>query len=551
MSHLIEYKFDTMMGKGIVSIALAHSALSRPCKTSKQTGRRNNGAIASTLRSLDACIQDRSERKHCRANGLGELGCAPIFSVAVVQTLAKWLSAFAVALMVHSGTPGSASAYELASVTEDKILGIMRTVEAKTESAMTALTHVGGDKEGDLQTWRDLVDEVYDVVLRNFDDSRRSGYNEDEWKAIRDDIVARNISDSSVAHSAIREMVLRLKDPYSRFLSPAEFSAMSKYDISGVGLNLGTKQDLEEKTGLHPDFPETGGAWVVGLIRDSAADDAGIQQGDLILSIEGQSLDQKSPFEVASLFQAPAEDFQGVETEWFGIAKVSSQAPLPMNVQVKRINGDVVDLSLRRPHVVPAPSPVTTKYDSKKRRGYIKLSSFNARAQRDISAAISELEALGADSLVLDLRGNRGGLVSEGIEVAKIFLSNDDVIVRSKIKARKSENIIRASNENPLTHARLSVLVDGGTASASEIVAGALQDNCRAPLIGQNTYGKGLIQSVYELSDGSGLVLTVGSYLTPSGINIDWEGLKPDFSSEPPTKDIDAVLKACRLRNNR
>ena len=540
------------MGKGIVSIALAHSALSRPCRNSKQKCRKDSGVAISTLRRLDTYIRDRSHNNHVNRLGIGDLSCVSGFSVPVVQSLAKWLSALAVALMLHSGTPGSASAYELASATEDKILGIIRTIEAKTETTLTTVTHMGGEKEGDVQAQKELIDEVYDVVLRNFDDSRRSGYNEGEWKEIRDEIIAREVSDPAVAHSAIREMVLRLKDPYSRFLSPSEFSSMSKYDISGVGLNLGTKQDLEEKTGLHPDFADgAGGAWVVGLIRDSAADDAGMQQGDLILSIEGENLEHKSPFEVASLFQAPVEDFKGIETEWFGITKVNSEATPPLKVQVQRINGDIVDLKLKRPHVIPTPSPVTTKYDTKKKKGYIKLSSFNARAQRDVSMAVHDLEAQGATSLVLDLRGNRGGLVSEGIEVAKIFLSNDDVIVRSKIKARKTENVIRATNEKPLTDATLSVLVDGGTASASEIVAGALQDNCRAPLIGQKTYGKGLIQSVYELSDGSGLVLTVGSYLTPSGINIDWEGLQPDFSSEPPTKEIDAALKACRVRTHR
>ena len=473
----------------------------------------------------------------------------------VVWSLAKCLSSLAVALMLHSGTPGSVEAFELASAAEDKLLGIIRMIETKADSVLTTATRLNLSSDSgtaeDVEEQKALIDEVYDVVVRNFDDSRRRGYDEGEWKKIRDSIVARNIADSSSAHSAIREMLLKLRDPYTRFLSPDEFSAMSKYDISGVGLNLGTKQDLEEKTGLHPEFDTMGGAWVVGLIRASAADDAGIRQGDLIVSIDGKPLEEKSPFEVASLLQAPAGGDGGIETEWFGITKVSTEKSPALSVRVKRINGEEIDVDLVRLRVTPTPSPVSTKFDAKNKIGFIKLSSFNARAQRDVSSAIADLEAQGADSFVLDLRGNRGGLVSEGIEVAKVFLSNDDVIVRSKIKARQSENVIRATNAMPQTNAKLLVLVDGGTASASEILAGALQDNCRAPLVGQNTYGKGLIQSVYELSDGSGLVLTVGSYLTPSGINIDWEGLKPDFSSEPSAHDIDAALQACRVRRNR
>jgi C-terminal peptidase prc len=311
-----------------------------------------------------------------------------------------------------------------------------------------------------------------------------------------------------------------------------------------------------------PAFREGGdGAWVIGLIRDSPADYAGIRQGDLILEIGGRGLGQKSPFEVASLFQGEGADLDadgsdddagpfpsiGIENEWFGISKAVKKPPIQL--RVRHLDGGEEQLDLQRPSVVPTPSPVSTKYDAKKRTGYIKLSSFNARAQRDVSAAVSNLvDAKGAETIVLDLRGNRGGLVSEGIEVAKVFLSKDDIIVRSRIKARQTESVVRATNEAPLTDAKLVVLVDGGTASASEIVAGALQDNCRAPLVGQNTYGKGLIQSVYELSDGSGLVLTVGKYVTPLGTDIDYSGLRPDFGGQPDDRQYDERIKACLVR---
>lgn len=461
------------------------------------------------------------------------------------------------------GQNGVVSAYELATEAEDKLLGIVRTIETKADTLATSVTSAVAPKAGDGDTARskreirELIDEVYEVVLRNFDDSRRRQFDAEDWRRVRDGVLARDIQDPSVAHSAIREMVLRLKDPYSRFLSPSEFSAMSKYDISGVGLNLGTKSDLAEKTGLAPEFQDGDGAWVIGLIRDSPADDAGIRQGDLILEIAGRPLDEKSPFEVASLFQAQDaeaasdEDVPfpsvGIENEWFGISKVVTKPPIKL--RVRHLDGSEEQLDLQRPAVVPTPTPVSTKFDSKRKTGYIKLSSFNARAQRDVSLAVSDLVGgKGAESIVLDLRGNRGGLVSEGIEVAKVFLSKDDIIVRSKIKARNAENVVRATNDAPQTDAKLVVLVDGGTASASEILAGALQDNCRAPLVGQNTYGKGLIQSVYELSDGSGLVLTVGKYVTPLGTDIDFSGLKPDFGGQPDDRQYEDNIKACLVR---
>lgn len=457
------------------------------------------------------------------------------------------------------------AAYEVATEAEDKLLGVVRTLETKADTLATAVASAvvpqsrdgdGGEKETAI---RELIDEVYDVVAQNFDDSRRKAFSVEDWKSLRDAVAARRIRDPALAHSAIREMVLRLKDPYSRFLSPSEFSAMSKYDISGVGLNLGTKTDLKEKTGLVPAFEDGDGAWVIGLIRDSPADSAGIRQGDLILQIGGRGLDEKSPFEVASLFQGQGEESDedlasssafGLETEWFGISRTVSKPPVKL--RVRHLDGGEEDLDLRRPAVVPTPSPVSARFDSKKRTGYIKLSSFNARAHRDISSAVSDLVgSKGATTIVLDLRGNRGGLVSEGIEVAKVFLSNDDVIVRSRIKARQNESVVRATNNAPLTDAKLIVLVDGGTASASEIVAGALQDNCRAPLVGQNTYGKGLIQSVYELSDGSGLVLTVGKYLTPLGTDIDYSGLRPDFGGQPDDRKYQEGIRACLVRKNR
>lgn len=137
--------------------------------------------------------------------------------------------------------------------------------------------------------------------------------------------------------------------------------------------------------------------------------------------------------------------------------------------------------------------------------------------------------------------------MSEGLEVARLFLSNDAPIVLTKSKAMAADPPTAhgpAATELPLT-----VLVNEHTASASEILAGALKDNCRAVLVGKKTYGKGLIQSVYELSDSSGLVITVGKYLTPSGVDIDGNGIKPDFRGLPQPDKASQALKACRLNH--
>lgn len=140
---------------------------------------------------------------------------------------------------------------------------------------------------------------------------------------------------------------------------------------------------------------------------------------------------------------------------------------------------------------------------------------------------------------------HRGGLVSEGLEVARLFLSDQVPIVLTQSKAMAAEPPRAGSTAS--TKLPLTVLVNEHTASASEILAGALKDNCRGVLVGRRTYGKGLIQSVYELSDSSGLIITVGKYLTPRGVDIDRFGIAPDFASLPgPVQAADA-LNTCRL----
>ncbi|GFR42288.1 hypothetical protein Agub_g3186, partial [Astrephomene gubernaculifera] len=224
-------------------------------------------------------------------------------------------------------------------------------------------------------------------------------------------------------------------------------------------------------------------------------------------------------------------------------------------------DGEAEEVRVLRPHRTlpsavsasltrsPAPQQRLLSLPGRGRReevvGTVRLTAFNARAQSDVAAAIRQLQAAGATRLVLDLRDNRGGLVTEGLEVARLFLEGDVPIVVTERQGAPPDTP-RAPGP-ALTSAPLLVLVNGHTASASEIVAGALRDNCRAVLAGSRTYGKGLIQSVYELSDGSGLVITVGKYLTPRGNDIDRFGIQPDFNGAPSREQFDSTVKACKL----
>jgi carboxyl-terminal processing protease len=168
--------------------------------------------------------------------------------------------------------------------------------------------------------------------------------------------------------------------------------------------------------------------------------------------------------------------------------------------------------------------------------GYIRLSQFNANATVELAHAISRLEKQNANAYILDLRNNPGGLLQAGIEIAKLWL-NEGTIVYTVNREGIQDSFV--ANGHALTDDPLVVLVNQGTASASEILAGALQDNGRAKLVGQRTFGKGLIQSLFNLSDGSGLAVTIAKYETPNHSDINRQGINPDLevAIEPIKRD--------------
>ncbi|CAN4080142.1 unnamed protein product [Withania somnifera] len=363
-----------------------------------------------------------------------------------------------------------------------------------------------------------IVEEAWQIVNDSFlNTSTRRSWSPESWLKKKDDILSSSIQTRSKAHDIIKRMLASLDDPYTRFLPPEQFSKMARYDMTGIGVNL-------------RDVPDDNGGSklkVLGLLLDGPAHNAGVRQGDELLSVNGVDVMGKSAFEASSLLLGPSGT--------------------SVNIMIKHGNcGPVQSIDVERQSI--AKTPVFYRLEQTESGstsvGYVRLKEFNALARKDLITAIKRLEGMGASSFVLDLRDNLGGLVQAGIEIAKLFLNEGDVVIYTVGRDPQSTRNVVAEAP-PLITAPVIVLVNKSTASASEIVATALHDNCRAVLVGDKTYGKGLIQSVFELPDGSGVVVTIGKYVTPNHMDINGNGVEPDFRNFPAWSEANNRLSKC------
>ncbi|KAI5057788.1 hypothetical protein GOP47_0027803 [Adiantum capillus-veneris] len=360
-----------------------------------------------------------------------------------------------------------------------------------------------------------IVAEAWKVVNERFLDARSHKWSSEAWLNKWEDVLRRPIPSRMAAYDIIKKMLSELHDPYTRFITPAELKQLSKYDMTGIGISIGEAGDEDNDATLR----------VVGVVLGSSGQLAGIKQGDEILSVNGVDIHGKSAFEASSLIQGIKGTFVSVEVR-HGLCK------------------DTQSLSIERKQTVQTPVYFRLEHRGGDLLGYIHLKEFNAVARRHLVTAMNKLTAAGATSFVLDLRNNPGGLVQVGVEIARLFLDKGDTVVYTVSRNPQDQKGIFAKSP-PLTKAPLVILVNEHTASASEIVAASLQDNCRAVLVGHRTFGKGLIQSVFELSDGSGVILTVGMYVTPHHHEIDQNGIYPDFQELPDLVDVNKKIQMC------
>lgn len=338
---------------------------------------------------------------------------------------------------------------------------------------------------------------VWQIVNRAYvDDS----FNHQNWYKVRRQFVNRKFNSREDTYQAIREMLGTLDDPFTRLLEPDKFKSMQTSTsgaLTGVGLQIAVDEPENYVT-------------VIAPIEGSPADMAGVRSRDRIVGIDNILTKGLSLDECATRMRG----------------EIGSEVKLTLERPIANSKGfEKLDVLIKRDRIAVNPIIAKLNQEENHKVGYIRLNQFNGNATADMEKTLKKFESEGADRYVLDLRGNPGGLFDAGLQIARMWIPQGTVVYTvDRHGVQESFEAIGAA----LVNDPLVVLTDGGTASASEILAGALQENNRAQLVGTKTYGKGLIQSLYELDDGSGLAVTIAKYETPLHHNIHKRGIIPD-----------------------
>jgi len=341
---------------------------------------------------------------------------------------------------------------------------------------------------------KEIIDQVWQTIYRDFLDYSGK-YDVDKWIKLRKELLTTQYINNEAAYDAIKEMLMVLNDPYTRFLDPKEFNEM-RIDTTGELMGVGIQISLDE---------DTNQIVVVSPIEGTPAFLAGVKPQDIIISIDGNNIEGLSIDSTVKLIRGK----KGTKVE---LGMLRDDKFLKFSLIRDRIEINAVD------------SRINNTVSGAK-IAYLRLSQFNAKSPKEMSSSIKKLEKQKPFGYVLDLRSNPGGLLEASIEIARQWI-NTGIIVSTKTKDGITD--IRKAKSRALTNRPVIVLIDEGSASASEILSGAIKDNNRGLLLGQKTFGKGLVQSVRSLPDGSGLTVTVAKYLTPSGQDINENGIEPD-----------------------
>lgn len=339
-----------------------------------------------------------------------------------------------------------------------------------------------------------LFDNVWSIVKTNYYDA---SMNEQSWSRWKDHYSGK-IKNDEDAKVAIDTMLASLNDPYSRFMDKAEYNDQNtsiNSKITGIGVNISTI---------------AGKVHIINVIEGTPAQSANLQAGDIILDIDGKDANGLSVAEVANLVRGPENT--------------------SVQLTILRNNDKFTKRVMRKEIKIK-----TVKSEVQNNIGYIQISSFiGSTTPNEFLEAMEKTKK--AEGLVIDLRGNTGGLLPNAIFIANLFIPEGKIV---SIVGRNGYKYDIQAQETDLNITKpVVVLVDGGSASASEILSGALKDYHRAKLVGTKTFGKGMVQKIIPLENETGLNLTVAKYLTPAGTDINKKGIKPDVEVQFTEKNI-------------
>ncbi len=325
------------------------------------------------------------------------------------------------------------------------------------------------------------------------------------YDLVKMEYVEKKVDDQKLVKGAIDGMLSMLDDPYTRYIAPDEFKQMNEEregSFSGIGIQIGTRDNK---------------LTVIAPIEDTPAWRAGLKAGDWIKAIDGKNTETMVVDDAVKLIRGK----EGTAIKLL-IYREDSKKTLDISVTRGKIENKVVKFKMIKNNI-----------------GYLRLTTFmQNNSPEEMKNAINALKKQGMSALIFDIRSNPGGLLPNAVDIGSLFVS-EGPIVRIVDRDGKEEKLNASGRIALDKNTPMAVLIDGGSASASEIVAGTLKDNQRAILIGTRTFGKGLVQTVHNLSNGSGIAITTNKYLTTKGTDINKKGIEPDVLVTVPKEVLD------------